>query len=157
MLRYSVLKKSRRDFLSLTGQSVKEFERLLPAFKQADQELHPDSQTLQGTRRQRQAGGGRRGVLDDVEQRLLFILVYHKTYPTQTMMGKMFDISQSQANYWIHRLTPVLKRGLEIKDKQVMHYSGKQKTHPDKNIAIVDRQTNRLPQTALEVVRRYSR
>jgi hypothetical protein len=90
------------------------FEKLLLAFKQADQELHPDSQTLQGTCRQRRAGGGRRGILDEAEQRLLFILVYRKLYPSQAMMGRMFEISQSRSNYWIHRLMPVLQRGLEI-------------------------------------------
>jgi hypothetical protein len=177
------LKKNRREFLSLTGLTVKEFKKLLPAFEQADKELHPDAKTVQGKRRKRQVGGGRRGVLDAVEQRLLFILVYHKTYPLQTLMGKLFEISQSQANYWIHRLMLVLKRALEMlgvmpernphafgsseakrdaepeliidgtdrrrqrpkdKDKQAMHYSGKKKTHTDKNVVIVNRKAKRI-------------
>ncbi len=46
------------------------------------------------------------------EDRLLFILVYLKTYPLQAVMGELFDLSQSQVNYWIHRLLPVLQEAL---------------------------------------------
>lgn len=42
------------------------------------------------------------------EDKLLFILVYKKTYPLQTMHGLQFGLSQPQTNEWIHRLLPVL-------------------------------------------------
>jgi hypothetical protein len=41
---------------------------------------------------------------------LLFILIYQKTYPLQTAHGLQFDMSQAQANEWIHRLLPILDR-----------------------------------------------
>ena len=47
------------------------------------------------------------------EQKLLFSLVYQKTYPLQTLLGEVFGLSQSQANRWIHRLLPVLKQALD--------------------------------------------
>lgn len=47
-----------------------------------------------------------------MEQKLLFILVYQKTYPLQAMLGTLFEISQSSANIGIHRLLPILKDAL---------------------------------------------
>jgi hypothetical protein len=48
-----------------------------------------------------------------MEAKLLFILVYNKTYPLQTAQGLMFGMGQSQANEWIHRLSPILESALE--------------------------------------------
>jgi hypothetical protein len=47
-----------------------------------------------------------------VEQKLLFALVYQKTYPLQALIGEVFGLSQSRANDWIHQLLPVLKQTL---------------------------------------------
>jgi Helix-turn-helix of DDE superfamily endonuclease len=43
---------------------------------------------------------------------MLFILIYQKTHPLQTMHGLHFGLSQPQAHYWIHHLLPVLQRAL---------------------------------------------
>ena len=51
-----------------------------------------------------------------MEDKLLFILVYQKTNPLQTMHGLHFGLSQPQTNYWIHRLLPVLRRALVALD-----------------------------------------
>jgi len=39
-------------------------------------------------------------------------LVYQKTNPLQTLHALQFDLSQPQANYWIHQLLPVLQHAL---------------------------------------------
>jgi Helix-turn-helix of DDE superfamily endonuclease/DDE superfamily endonuclease len=57
-------------------------------------------------------GGGAKGVLSQMEDKLLFILVYQKTNPLQTMHGLQFDLSQPQTHYWMHRLLPVLRQAL---------------------------------------------
>ena len=51
-----------------------------------------------------------------MEDKLLFILVYQKTNPLQTMHGLHFGLSQPQTNYWIHRLLPVLRWALAALD-----------------------------------------
>ncbi|NWH06785.1 transposase family protein [Desulfobacter latus] len=33
-------------------------------------------------------------------------MIYTKQYPTQTVQGQLFGISQSKANLWIHYLLP---------------------------------------------------
>jgi len=110
---YDHLKDHPRDFLAATGLTLAEFARLLPAFEAAYADLYPPHLTAAGQARQRQAGGGAKGGLADWEDKLLFILVYQKTYPLQTMQGLHFGLSQPPANDWIHRLLPVLQRALQ--------------------------------------------
>lgn len=110
MLTYPSVKDHPSRLLALTSLTREEFEALLPAFAQAWQA--DCEQRAAPTERQRKPGGGRKGKLDALADKLLFILVYVKTYPLQEVMGAMFELSQGQANYWIHRLTPVLQTAL---------------------------------------------
>ena len=112
MLEFTTLKEDSRKLLALTGLTLEEFEVLLPAFTTAYRRQHPSDKTLAGRPRQRRAGGGRRGVLASMEQKLLFILVYQKTYPLQVVLGELFGMSQAGANQWIHRLLPILQAAL---------------------------------------------
>ncbi len=112
MIEYKALKKDRRKFLALTGLTLKEFKTLLPAFAEAYGHQYSGPKTLAGKKRKRQVGGGRRGRLAVTEQKLLFMLVYLKTYPLQVVMGELFGVSQSAANQWLHRLLPVLQAAL---------------------------------------------
>jgi hypothetical protein len=112
VLTYQELKSSKRQFLSLTGLTVKEFGLLLPAFQTIYERRYPSDQTQQGKARQRQLGGGRTSVLASLEQKLLFALVYQKTYPLQSVLASLFGLSQSRANRWIHELLPLLRDAL---------------------------------------------
>jgi hypothetical protein len=113
MVTYERIQADRRQFLALTGLTQPEFQLLLSAFPRAYQRLYPASQTTEGQPRQRAAGGGRKGLLPWPEDRLLFILVYLKTYPLQAVMGELFGLSQPRVNHWIHRLLPVLRGALD--------------------------------------------
>src|SRR5437016_9256562 len=46
------------------------------------------------------------------EDRLLFILVYVKTYALQVVQGRLFGMVQGKANQWIHILLPTLLAAL---------------------------------------------
>jgi len=105
-----------REFIAATGLTHAEFARLLPAFATADAALYPSDQTLEGKPRQRRVGGGATGALPQLEDKLLFILVFQKTNSLQTMHGLQFHLSQPQTNYWIHHLLPVLQRALATLD-----------------------------------------
>src|SRR3989441_10039850 len=109
MITYQALQTDRRQFLALTGLTLSEFQRLLTAFPQAYQQLYPANQTAQGQPRQRAVGGGCKGRLEKPEEKLLFLLLYLKTYPLQAVMAELFDLSQPRVNYWIHRLLPGLR------------------------------------------------
>ena len=112
MLSYHKLKDKPRDFLAATSLTLAEFQQLLPAFQGAYETLYPPALTRAGKPRQRRAGGGAKGALHSVEDKLLFILVYQKTNPLQTMHALQFNLSQPHANYWIHQLLPVLQEAL---------------------------------------------
>jgi len=114
MLSYTELKEKPKVLLSFTGLTQTEFEVLLSAFSDA---WRRDEMERQATKeRQRRPGGGRKAVLRTDADRLLFILFYLKTYPIQEVLAFMFGMTQSQANYWIHRLAPVLKDALAAQD-----------------------------------------
>jgi len=113
MLTYTELQNDRRKFLSLTGLTLREFQQLLPAFEQSYERLYREDQTLAGQPRQRFPGGGRKGALHTPEQKLLFLSVYLKTYPLQTLLGELFELSQPRVNYWLHRLLPLLHEALD--------------------------------------------
>ena len=112
MLSYDKLKDKPRDFLAATGLTLAEFESLLPLFQTAYERPYPPDRTYEGKARQRRTGGGAKGTLPSLADKLLFILVCQKTNPLQVMHGLQFALSQSQTNYWIHRLLPVLQHAL---------------------------------------------
>jgi hypothetical protein len=112
MITYAQLKNKPKEFLAATSLKVAEFERLLPAFAAQYENRYPADKTMKGQPRQRQRGGGVKGVLAELEDKLLFILIYEKTYPLQTMHGLQFDLSQPQVNEWVHRLLPLLRQAL---------------------------------------------
>jgi hypothetical protein len=183
MLSYNTLKDRSRDFLAATGLTLDEFQQLLPAFQGAYAQRYPYELTRTGKPRQRRTGGGAKGGLQHCEDKLLFILVYQKTHPLQTMQALQFQMSQPQANDWMHQLLPVLRHaladlghgperdasrlatsplalagapataldGTERRRQrptdarlQQAHYSGKKKTHTDKNLLLVNEMTSKV-------------
>lgn len=112
MITYATLKNNPRQFLSMTSLRVPEFDALIPAFAEECAATVSPTHTQAGHRRQRQVGGGNKPRLATVEDKLLFILIYEKTYPLQTAHGLQFGLSQSQTNEWIQRLSPILQRSV---------------------------------------------
>ena len=104
MLTYAQLKGKPKEFLSATGLFHDEFERLLPSFMENLGLGRQPEQTKSGTVRQRQAGAGPKERLKTATDKLLFILVYEKTYPLQTMLGLQFDLRaclRIESGLWI--------------------------------------------------------
>ena len=97
------------SFLAMTGCHLEEFNDLLPHFTKA---LRGSKYTLEGKERQNQSTNYQNSPLPSSQDKLYFILVYFKQYPTQEMMGVSFNLSQSKANLWIHFLTPLLEEAL---------------------------------------------
>jgi DDE superfamily endonuclease/Helix-turn-helix of DDE superfamily endonuclease len=109
-IQYTTLKKKPRAFRSLTGFDPSEFEALLPSFGKTWEQFV--SETFEHGNRKRAYGGGRKAHLNTLEDKLLFILLYFRVYPTQEVQGYLFAMSQAQANEWVHRLTGVLNAAL---------------------------------------------
>lgn len=108
MIRYATLRKKPKDLLALTGLARREFDELLPVFEQALPQPRKHRR-----RRQRAPGGGRKPALPTAADKLLFILVYTKTYPLQAVQAQLFDMSQPSANRYLRQLLPVLAEALD--------------------------------------------
>lgn len=108
MIRYATLKKKPKDLLALTGLARREFDELLPVFEQVLPKLRKPRK-----RRQRAPGGGRKPALPTAADKLLFILVYTKTYPLQIVQAHLLGMSQSSANRYLRQLLPVLAQTLD--------------------------------------------
>ena len=137
MIRYGTLKKKPKDLLALTGLARREFDELLPVFEQALPKPRPRRK-----RRQRAPGGGRKPALPTAADKLLFILVYMKTYPLQAVQAHLFGMSQQSANRYIQHLLPVLADALdhlgvmpERDGQRVAQHEGR---HGEANDLIVD-------------------
>ena len=139
-LTYARIKDKPKKLLALSGLTRAEFDDLLVAFKIVSQ---PNSATTQrGQSRQRKVGGGRKATLLLAEDRLLFILVYMKTYPLQEIMAELFDLDVSNVNEWIHRLLPLLRDALDelgvLPERDAQAVAQAQTQRPTGQTVIVD-------------------
>jgi hypothetical protein len=99
-----------RQMKALTGLSQAQFDSLLPVFRdmyQATQQKTYEAGVASGTRR-RKPGGGSKGKLSTLAEKLLFVLYYYKTYPTFDVLGTQFEMGRSKANENLHKLSPIL-------------------------------------------------
>jgi hypothetical protein len=103
---YQSAKRDPKVFRSLTSLSEKEFEALCLVFGECWNEL-----VKADVRDDRK--GGRKPILNTMEDRLFFILFYLKTYPLQEVLAFSFEMSQSEANRLVHELSGVLKSALQ--------------------------------------------
>ncbi len=112
MLRYWDIASKEKDLLAMTGYTKQEFTALLPQFQKSyDEYLH--SYTIEGYDRVGPIPKPyANSPLPTIEDKLLFILVYLKQNPTQTLQGYLFGMSQTNVNKWFPLLHTVLNRAL---------------------------------------------
>ena len=105
-----------RQFRALTGMTRHEFDQLLPVFTESYQALRQEAYENVKENRHRRPGGGPKGKLVTMGQKLFFILIYWKVYPSYDVLGFMFDMDHSKACTNVQALWPVLKRTLETQE-----------------------------------------
>lgn len=111
MLNLERILQNDRLMRAMTGLNRKAFEQLLPSFSEAYQ--HRQNQGHE--QRQRAPGGGRKATLRTDRDKLFYILLYCKCYPTFDLMSVLFDFDRSCAWDWVHGLMPVLEQALGYK------------------------------------------
>lgn len=103
-----------RQMRALTGLSISQFEQLLAQFgvtlAQERQERY-EAGFVAG-KRQRKPGGGSKGKLPTVADKLYFILYYLKRYPTFDDLATTFDMARSKAHSNVYKYWPLLERTL---------------------------------------------
>src|SRR6059058_2453113 len=95
---------------ALTGLSQAQCDHLLPVFsdiyRTTQQQMYEEG-VESGTRR-RHPGGGSKGKLPTMADKLQFVLYYYKTYPTFDVLGTHFAMARSKAHENLHTLSPLL-------------------------------------------------
>jgi len=111
-VRFTDLQSRPLEFLDFTSLTLDEFQQLVPPFETAFQ-THMAVWRMDGRpRTARRFTVYKNCPLPTPEERLLFILVYLKTYVLQVVHGRLFGMVQGKANQWIHVLLPVLLAAL---------------------------------------------
>jgi hypothetical protein len=111
-LRFADVADHPRELLELTSLSGSEFAALVEPFEVAFQE-HMVQWRFDGQPRcARRYATYTTCPLPTAEDRLLFILVYLKTFPVQVVHGRLFGLPQGKTSQWIHLLLPLLRAAL---------------------------------------------
>jgi hypothetical protein len=100
------------EFLDFTSVTLDEFQQLVPPFEAAFQARMAAWRMEGKPRTARRFTVYKNCPLPTPEDRLLFILVYLKTYALQVVQGRLFGMVQGKANQWIHVLLPALLAAL---------------------------------------------
>jgi len=93
---------------SLTGLNISKFNNLALQFER----LYFEDAHNRTQNRKRKFGGGRKALLLEVKQKLFFILLYIKVYPTFDVLSFISNLDRSECCRWVHRLTPILEKTL---------------------------------------------
>src|SRR5215472_2718363 len=111
-VRFTELQSRPLEFLDFTSLTLEEFQQLVPPFETAFHARMTAWRMDGKPRTARRFTVYKNCPLPTPEDRLLFILVYLKTYALQVVHGRFFGMVQSKANQWIHVLLPVLLAAL---------------------------------------------
>jgi DDE superfamily endonuclease/Helix-turn-helix of DDE superfamily endonuclease len=109
---YGRISRSESSILALTSLTREEFQALAIEFAKDWTDYH-DRYTLEDKPRHRRLATQEAGPLPSIEDKLLFICSYLKTYPIQELHAAIFGMEQSHTNVWIHRLVRFLFKTLQ--------------------------------------------
>ena len=114
-VRFTALQSRQMEFLDFTSLTLDEFQQLVPPFEAAFHARMAAWRMDGKLRTARRFTVYQNCPLPIPEDRLLFILVYLKTYTLQVVQGRLFGMVQSKANRWIHLLLPALLAALRAR------------------------------------------
>src|SRR4029453_15084750 len=113
-VRFTELQSRPMEFLDFTSLTLDEFQPLVPPFETAFHTRMAAWRMDGKPRTARRFTVYNNCPLLTPEDRLLFILVYLKTYALQVVHGRLFGMVQGKANQWIHVLLPALLAALRV-------------------------------------------
>lgn len=153
-----IVLKSDRICKSLTGLTVEEFRNLEGQFewnlRECRIKLTPN--------RKRRIGGGRRGKIPQIFQKLFIVLMYLKCYPTYDVMAFITGLDRSRCCRWINILFSVLKqtlgRQLVLPQRQIRSVEEFIKLYPEVKDVFIDGTERRIqrPQNSKRRKKVYS-
>jgi len=148
---------NQRAMKALTGLSSQEFSLLIPDFER-ELKLH----AINKPDRQRQPGGGQKGVLKTPEAKLFFILFYLKTYPTFDVLaflsGKSRNRAWEAANLYLLLLEKALGKKITLPERKINSVEEFLEKFPEVKDVFVDGTERRMqrPKKTKQNKRSYS-
>lgn len=114
MMSFEKVLSNDRLMRALTGMSASEFTALLPEFA-AVWEAAQIRAYRANPNRTRKPGGGRKGCTGTMPEKLFFILLYYKCYPTYDVFSFLYGCDRSNVCRKQQRLSVMLERTLKRK------------------------------------------
>jgi hypothetical protein len=115
MLNYSALSKNPAHFRNFSGLEVSEFNTLNNQITTRYSAF--EEKRLQRNDRKRAVGAGHPFVLS-LTDRLLMLLIYYHMYPSSTLLGYLFGLSQTSVLKSIKKLEPLVSEALPLPKKE---------------------------------------
>lgn len=108
MLRFMKISQKPHLLFQFTGMTLEQFamfsEKFKPLWNQAEEER------LTQRSRKHALGQGRRYKLATIEDKLLFIFVFHRFHPTDEVLGYIFGLHPSNACRMRTKMEPLLEK-----------------------------------------------
>jgi len=115
MFNHKKLAKKRKQFLSVTGLTVKQFDSLS---KEIQKNYNiTEQRRLSKDKREREIGAGHKFDLS-LKDRILMFMMYYRMYTTYDMLGMIFDLDKSNVMRNIRYLEPAVKQSIPIPAKK---------------------------------------
>src|ERR1035437_2665236 len=115
MLNYSILSKKPAYFRNFSGVELTEFNTLNLKIKEKYDAY--EEKRLARVDRKRAAGAGHPFKLS-LTDRLLMLLLYYHMYPSSTLLGYLFNLSQTSVLKTIRKLEPIVSENLPLPKKE---------------------------------------
>ncbi len=104
-----------RQAKAITGCTLAMLQELLSIFEQLFRDNLKLHKSVNPSLKPRAIGSGRTGVLKTPEDKLIFVLLYLKAYPTFDVPSSIFDLDRGPACRRVQQLLPVLEAALDRK------------------------------------------
>lgn len=114
----SKLRKNPLYFRRLTGITAEKFDEIYEQLEPKYQEFNRKRLENKNKNRKRRVGAGSQFKLA-LEDRLLMLLIYYRTYSTHIFLGFLFNIDDSNVSRNINPLQPLLAKIFKIPEKKI--------------------------------------
>ncbi len=90
-LNYNNLKKHPRNFCDITGITAEEFEKVVEI-------VRPEWEKVEKQKKR----DGRKSHIKTLEDKILCVLIYYRTYITHPFLGYLFNLHNANVCKWSH-------------------------------------------------------